>query len=93
MNLQDFFTDNQQNIVPLLDESQVNDIYTKCTQKLSLDQQSRQKKVDKLQEYMKLALLVTEEKSYPFEGAANAMLPLVVNSVIQFGATAYPPRS
>lgn len=92
MKLEELFSNQyQQNIVPLLDENQLNDIYTKTAQKLSLDQQSRQNKIDKLQEYMKLALLITEEKSYPFVGAANAMLPLVVNSVIQFGATAYPP--
>lgn len=91
MQLQDFFKENQQNIVPLLEENKLNDIYTKVTQKISIDQQSREDKINKLQDYMKLALLITEQKSYPFEGAANAMLPLVVNSVIQFGATAYPP--
>lgn len=91
LQLADFFKENQQNIVPLLDEETVNDIYNKVTQKLQIDQQSREEKLRKIRDYMKLALLITEEKSYPFEGAANAMLPLVVNSVIQFAATAYPP--
>lgn len=85
MKLEDFFKENQQNIVTLLDEDQVNDIYTKAIKKIGIDQQSRQEKINKIQDYMKLALLITEEKSYPFEGAANAMLPLVVNSIIQFG--------
>jgi len=89
--LEQFFEENQQNILPLLEEQKVNDIYTKVVQKLSIDKQSTQEKLTKVQDYMKLALLITEEKSYPFTGAANAMLPLVVNSVIQFAATAFPP--
>lgn len=91
LHLEDFFQNNQQNIVPLLSEERVNDIYIAVTKKLGEDQESRQDKINKLQDYIKLALLTTEEKSYPFEGAANAMIPLVANAVIQFGATAFPP--
>jgi len=91
VKIQDFFQENQQNIASLLDEEELNKILIKVTQKLSIDQQSRDSKIKKLQEYIKLALLIVDEKSYPFEGAANAMIPLVTNAVLNFACTAYPP--
>ena len=80
-----------QNVATLLEEEELAEIYQEVTQKFELDRQSCHDKITKLQDYMKLALLTTEEKSYPFAGAANAMLPLTVNAIIQFGATAFPP--
>ena len=40
--------------------------------------------------WMKLALQVAEEKTYPWQGAANIKYPLLTTAALQFGSRAYP---
>lgn len=41
-------------------------------------------------EGLKLANLVAEKKTYPWDGAANIKFPLIANAAIKFNARAYP---
>lgn len=55
-----------------------------------LDENSRKPWLEKNEEAMKLAMLVSEEKNYPFENAANIKFPLLTTAALQFNARAYP---
>lgn len=55
-----------------------------------LDEGSRKPWLEKNQEAMKLAMLVSETKNYPFENAANVKFPLLTTAALQFNARAYP---
>lgn len=55
-----------------------------------LDENSRKPWLEKNAEAMNLAMLVSEEKNYPFENAANIKFPLLTTAALQFNARAYP---
>ncbi len=54
------------------------------------DQVSRQSWCDKNDEWMKLALLVRENKTFPWPKASNVKYPLLATAAMQFSARAYP---
>ncbi len=54
------------------------------------DQTSRQSWCDKNEEWMKLALLVRENKTFPWPKASNVKYPLLATAAMQFSARAYP---
>ena len=43
-----------------------------------------------LETWTKLALQISEQKTYPWQGAANVKYPLLSTAAIQFAARAYP---
>lgn len=51
---------------------------------------SRQPWLDKNDEWMKLAMLVRETKTYPWPKASNVKYPLLATAAMQFSARAYP---
>jgi chaperonin GroES len=80
------------NIATELDEQTLNKIGAKVCEDFKIDEQSRKAEGwDERQETAtKLALLVREEKSYPWPKASNVKFPLVATAAIQFNARAYP---
>ena len=54
------------------------------------DETSRQQWCDKNEEWMKLALLVRENKTFPWPKASNVKYPLLATAAMQFSARAYP---
>jgi chaperonin GroES len=78
------------NIAEVLDEDKRNGIAAQVVEEYEIDDQSRDewKKVNA--EAMKLAMMVAEEKTYPFPKAANVKYPLLTTAALQFSARAYP---
>lgn len=54
------------------------------------DEQSRKDWMDTNKEWMKLALLTREHKTWPWPKAANVKYPLIATAAMQFSARAYP---
>jgi chaperonin GroES len=55
-----------------------------------IDEQSRKRWKTKMEDATKLALQLTEEKSYPWPNAANVKFPLLTVAALQFQSRAYP---
>lgn len=90
LNIKEFFIGDTpiQNIVDLLDEETLSDIYQKVSQKFDDDKSSMGDRIEKLKSNVKLASLVSE-RDKPFQGASDVVFPLVANACIQYGSTAY----
>lgn len=54
------------------------------------DEQSREPWMEKNREWLNLALLIRENKTYPWPKAANVKYPLIATAAMQFSARAYP---
>ena len=78
------------NIADLLDEDDLQEIGSKVFDEYTADLKSREPWETSYDEYLDLALQVTEDKSFPWEGAANVKYPLMSTAAMQFGARAYP---
>lgn len=56
----------------------------------ALDEESRKDWIEQNKEWLKLAMLVRETKSYPWPKASNVKYPLLATAAMQFSARAYP---
>ena len=56
------------------------------------DIRSREAWMEKNTEWLKLALLIKEIKSFPWIKASNVKYPLIATAAMQFSARAYPDR-
>lgn len=54
------------------------------------DKTSLQDWFDKMNEWLELALLLRENKTFPWPGASNVKYPLLATAAMQFSARAYP---
>jgi chaperonin GroES len=79
-----------QNVVELLDDTELAKIAGEVIEEYQIDKDSRKDWEDKVKEATKLAMLVSEQKDYPFEKAANIKYPLLTTAALQFNARAYP---
>jgi chaperonin GroES len=80
------------NLATDLDSNILAQMGAKVCDEFKLDEESRisagwQERYDLA---MKLAMLVKEEKSYPWPKASNVKIPLVIEAAIKFNARAYP---
>lgn len=66
------------------------EIAAKVCEEYEIDEHSREPWLKKNVEAMKLAMMVAEQKDYPFENAANIKYPLIATAALQFNARAYP---
>lgn len=55
-----------------------------------VDERSRQPWMEKNKKWLELALLIAEDKTWPWPKAANIKYPLVATAAMQFSARAYP---
>lgn len=78
------------NIAALLDDDDLKEISTKALDGYKLDKSSREDWEGRVEGAMDLAMLLAEEKDYPFNGAANVKYPLLTTAALQFNARAYP---
>ena len=79
-----------QNLVSEIDETLLAEIARKAIDGYKLDVQSREDWKSRVTAAMDLAMLLGEEKTYPFKGAANVKYPLLTTAALQFNARAYP---
>jgi len=75
---------------PVDGKNSLQAIAARVCEDYELDENSRKPWLEKNREAMKLAMLVAEEKNYPFENAANIKFPLLTTAALQFNARAYP---
>lgn len=78
------------NIAESLSEEQLVTIGKEASEGFDVDKTSRAKWEEATKEWMKLALQVTENKTFPWQGASNVKYPLVATAGMQFAARAYP---
>lgn len=78
------------NIAKDLDEQQLLSIGNDAYAGYDADLQSRSHWEKFLDDWTKLALQVTEHKTFPWNGAANVKYPLLAIAALQFHARAYP---
>lgn len=88
-SLSELFTKNIDNAVDLFDETDLATIAKKAQDQYDQDLVTISHKIEQLKEIMALAMIVSEQKSYPWPNASNVIYPLIGNSAIQFGATCY----
>lgn len=79
-----------ENLVDKLEEDSLNSICRDVIQGYEEDLRSRSDWADRQEEYMKLAMQVAEDKTFPWKGAANVKFPLLTTAAMQFSARAYP---
>lgn len=78
------------NIADLLDERALNTIGYHVINEFNLDKESRIQWEKRVENAMKLALQVSEAKSFPWTNASNIKFPLVTIAALQFHSRAYP---
>ena len=78
------------NIASSIDDDVLDAIGDLVVEGYDVDKSSRSEWEAKVDEWLKLALQVAEEKTYPWPGAANVQYPLVTTAALQFSARAYP---
>lgn len=78
------------NIAEMLDDQSLETIGMRSVLEYEMDRQSRQDWEKKMDDSMKLALQVVEQKSFPWPNASNVKFPLITIAALQFHARAYP---
>lgn len=79
-----------ENIAADLDEGKLAEIAQQVLADHDLDKGSMSEWRSRMEKGIELATLVKEERTYPFNGAANIRYPLVTSAALQFNARAYP---
>jgi chaperonin GroES len=80
---------NEPNIATRLSETELSEIAQKVVDEYKIDKESREEWERRVKEAVDLAMLVSEEKNYPFDKAANVKYPLLTNAALQFNARSY----
>jgi chaperonin GroES len=78
------------NICEVLDEADLNTISYNVYKGFEADLESRSAWEKRTEDAMKLALQVSEAKSFPWPGASNVKFPLITIAALQFHARSYP---
>lgn len=78
------------NIADDMSDDELGKIGNQVVEEYQIDKNSRSDWEKRIAEATKLAMLVAEEKNYPFEKAANIKYPLLTVAALQFNARAYP---
>lgn len=78
------------NLVPELDENDLENLGAWCWTGYDADVQSRANWFRRNEAGMDLAMQLVKEKSFPWPGCANVAFPLVTIATLQFHSRAYP---
>jgi chaperonin GroES len=78
------------NLCEILDPNTQKEISQQVFSDYNNDLSSCASRMKELQEVMKLAMIISEQKTYPWVGASNIIYPLIANACVEFGATCYP---
>lgn len=85
-----FKKESYDNATALFDDAELDKISQKVRFDYEQDLTTCSRKFEELKKIMALAMIVSETKSYPWNGASNIIYPLVANAAINFGASCYP---
>lgn len=78
------------NIAKELDQAVLDDLGRQVVEEYTIDENSRSEWKDKAAKALDFSKQISEEKEYPWEGAANLIFPLITSAALRFGAIAYP---
>ncbi len=78
------------NVADLLSDEDLDVIGAQVVSDFDVDKHSRRRWERKMEDATKLALQLTETKSYPWPNAANVKFPLLTIAALQFQSRAYP---
>lgn len=78
------------NIAELLDNQQLARISDEVKRGYQIDNDSRSRWNDIMSEATDVAMMILEEKDFPWEGASNVMYPLVVGAAIDYSSRTSP---
>ena len=78
------------NLAEGMDDERLDGLSTDLIKGFESDEMSRSDYLNKSEEYLKLALQITETKNTPWPNAANVKFPLLSISSIHFNARMYP---
>jgi chaperonin GroES len=78
------------NIAEELETEECNKIATQVLLDYELDEQSRADWKTAYEKWLKFAMQVAEEKTYPWPQASNVIYPLMTTGAVMFAARAYP---
>ena len=77
------------NLAEDMNEEELQKIGSQVVDDYEIDEESRKEWIDRNKEAIKLANQIREEKSFPWQGAANVKLPMIADAAIKFAARAY----
>jgi len=78
------------NIAEELTEEKRNKLAKEVVDGYNADKQSRSFRETRMEESMKLAMQEVSEKTSPWEGCANVIIPMITSAALGFAARAYP---
>lgn len=78
------------NLALLLDEVEQGLLADRAKREYEIDDHTRDEWKKKYKEWLRLAMQIAEEKTYPWPGASNVLFPLLTVAAVQFNARAYP---
>jgi chaperonin GroES len=78
------------NIAEKLPDAKLTEIGQRAIREYDIDKKSREPWEARIKAAMDLAMLVAEQKDYPFAKASNIKYPLLTTAALQFNARAYP---
>lgn len=90
MHLLDLIEENPDNVAEGIDEEVLESISRECMEGYNSDEASREQYLERIQDGVKLATQVIEQKNHPWPQAANVKYPLVTEGALRFSAEAYP---
>ena len=78
------------NVADGLEQDLLNKIGDLVVRNFEEDEDSRQDWLNRIEDWVKLATQVSQQKSYPWANASNVKFPLLATAAMQFAARAYP---
>lgn len=90
MTLFQLIQKNPENVAEGLEEEVLKSVAQECDEGYQSDLGSREEYIDRLDDGIKLATQVVEQKSHPWPGASNVKYPLITEGAMRFSAEAYP---
>ena len=81
---------DSENVNELLKDKDSEIVGLQVTRGYEADKSSRQRWETKMEDATKLALQVSEEKTYPWPNSSNVKFPLITIASMQFAARSYP---
>lgn len=78
------------NIAEELSEDERQKIADQAKREYQLDEETRADWKQRYQDWLKFAMQITDQKTYPWPNASNVCYPLITTAALQFNSRAYP---
>lgn len=78
------------NIAEILSDNDLKSIAQTVESDYEQDLSTCSTKIEEIKKILELAMIIAQQKNYPWSGASNIIFPLIANACIEFGASCYP---